>query len=119
MAVATINWPAGLPVTPVADGYQEEPQIATIRTEMEMGTPKQRRRYTAVSDYLQCKFVLSKAQLETFRTFWRDTAKHGSLPFNWTHPTMKTACVARFQGGYQVAIAQPYRVVTLKLEIIP
>lgn len=119
MAVATINWPSTLPVKPLADGYQEEPQNAVIRTEMEMGTPKQRRRFTAVSDYIQCKFVLTKAQLTDFKTFWTATSKFGSLAFNWTHPTTGAACVARFMGAYQITGNGPYRVLSLKIEIIP
>ncbi len=119
MAIATINWPSTVVVTPLVDGYQEEPQSAALRTEMDMGQAKQRRRFTAVSDYIQCKFIVSKAALEFFRAFWITDLKGGTLPFNWTHPTRKVPCVARFMGAYQVAVKDQWRVVSLRVEILP
>lgn len=105
---------------PRMEGYQEKAQNAVLRTDMEMGPAKQRRRFTAASLFIQCQYVFTQSQSVTFESFYHSDLKKGSLPFNWTRPRYNTACVARFTDPPQIIIvAGRYRIYSVNLEILP
>jgi len=69
------TWPDTLP-NPTASGYQINPGDQTVRTDMEVGSPRVRRRTTARNDRVAASWVLTEAQLDTFRD-WFDDAETG------------------------------------------
>ena len=88
-------WPETLPL-PLQDGYKESPPNTTLRTAMDAGPDKVRRRYTAKPRNITIKYHMTKAQIETLDTFYVTTTLSGSLWFDWTHPRTGNACSARF-----------------------
>lgn len=74
-------WPATLPGF-LSDGYSVEISDATIRTDMESGPARVRRRYTAAPDNLSCSWKFSDAQMVAFREFFENDIMHGALWFD-------------------------------------
>lgn len=76
------DYPDTLPSPAVGSGAVE-PWNNTIRTQMDAGTPKMRRRYTAVGANVTYALVgLTREQVQTLEGFVADTLKD-VLPFNW------------------------------------
>lgn len=66
-------WPSTLPA-PVVSGYQIQPADQTIRTEMEVGAPRQRRRTMADDDRLSVVWLFTDAEMVLFRDWFRDAS---------------------------------------------
>ncbi|SEP21333.1 hypothetical protein SAMN04487843_108203 [Methylobacterium sp. ap11] len=76
-----IVWPSELPQRVLASGYSETMGEGRLRTQMEAGPMKVRRRFSAVVRPVPASFRVSpdgKARLERF---WREEIGGGSLPF--------------------------------------
>lgn len=71
------TWPDSLGV-PQLSGYGLETEDVTVRTSMESGPARVRRRYTAGPDAIQLKFIFDAAQMATFRAFWDADWAQGS-----------------------------------------
>ncbi len=76
-------WPSTLP-NPSFDGYSVEAGDPTIRTDMDSGPARVRRRFTAAPDRVGLKFVMTEAQMSAFRTFWDGDAMQGAAWFDMT-----------------------------------
>ena len=72
-------WPTTLP-DPLASGYQVAPVDPVIRTDMESGAGRARRRTLARNDRVTLGWTFSDAQMATFRT-WLDADAAGGA--NW------------------------------------
>lgn len=72
----TVSWPNTLPL-PTIDGYGIRPGEAILRTEMEAGPARQRRRYTQVPSRITVRWVLRREQFALFEAWYRWTAKEG------------------------------------------
>jgi hypothetical protein len=57
-----ITWPESLPQSPLVDGLQETLPDNLLRTKMEQGPPKLRRRGTDAPAQMTAHFLLSAAQ---------------------------------------------------------
>lgn len=68
-------WPATLP-RPRLAGYQIAPGDQTVRTDMEVGAARVRRRSTARDDRITLEWLFTDAQLAEFRA-WFDTEAAG------------------------------------------
>ena len=79
-------WPASLPALPLIDDYRETFGKHTIRTSMDGGPTKRRRRFTTPCEPHHFSFQVDGTQLATFKSFYRETIVHGALPFEYTHP---------------------------------
>ena len=113
------SWPSSLPQYVEQSGYQESLTDNTIRSKMDVGPAKVRRRFTAVVEPIQFSMWMTLIQWTTLRTFYYTTLAC-SLPFTWTHPSTQATVNFRFvtppsvgapQGGYVLA--------SLDLEVIP
>jgi|APTNR8051073442_1049403.scaffolds.fasta_scaffold03577_7 hypothetical protein len=80
------TWPAELPPRPLVDGFAETPAELAVRSPMEVGPAKVRRRATAGVTKLECRFRLTPTQRASLLAFWQTTLKGGVLRFDWTHP---------------------------------
>ena len=117
--MASINWPATLP-KPLSDSYAENAPDGTIRTNMDSGPAKMRRRYTAAPRPFALVMHLTSAQYATFDGFFVSTSRNGSLRFNFTHPRTGSACEARFVGA--PTYGNPLGTecdVSFKIEVLP
>jgi len=87
------TWPSTLP-NPDYEGFVEQMTNNILRTSMDAGAPKQRRRFTAV--FRQIKFSLKKltsAQRDTLIFFYNTV---GAGEFYWTDPVDGITKTARF-----------------------
>lgn len=82
----TDAWPGGLPQSPLLQGYSESPPDVALRTPMDGGVAKLRRRFTAATRPLQWAMICTKAQVATLDTFYSTTLVGGTLPFTFDHP---------------------------------
>ncbi|WP_321367577.1 hypothetical protein [uncultured Desulfuromusa sp.] len=114
------QWPATIPQKPRQSDYSAADVEATIRTSMDAGPEKVRRRYTAVPELLTCVFVMTIDEHTTFQTFFRETIARGALPFDWIHPETGVAVVCRIIGVPTRRYRGPLRyAVSMQIEVLP
>lgn len=82
-----------------AAGFSETLPDLALRTEMEAGPRKLRRRFTTGPTAIECTVTLRAGQPELLEAFYRDTTAGGTLPFDW--PIQR--------GARQVALARNHR----------
>ena len=78
-------WPASLPQF-VDRPHTEGMPDALLRTPMDAGPAKTRRRFTAGIKPVKAQMDLTAAQAATFETFFDVTLKAGALAFDWVLP---------------------------------
>lgn len=88
-------WPAQLPC-PLLAGYQEGLANNTIRSEMDTGPAKVRRRTAANVRPLSFGMVLTKALLADLITFYNTTTFGGTLAFDLTDGRTAATLSCRF-----------------------
>lgn len=91
MAVPFV-WPVTLPQNPQED-YNESSGMMILRTPMESGPAKQRRR-GAKPTVLSLNYLMTDVQVETFRSFVNDNLK-GVKRFGLPHPRLLTEAEVR------------------------
>jgi len=118
----TYIWPASLPQSP-QKGFAETGGVLVLRTPMDAGPAKQRRRGQRPQG-LQVTFIMTTAQTVTLEAFVRDTIQ-GTARFGFTHPRLnivvETRIVPESEGQmYSFTYLAPgYWTVSLELEILP
>jgi hypothetical protein len=90
-------WPASLPVVPLVDGFEELAVNITIRSSIDAGPPKVRRRFTANVSQITCRYTFSKAHCTTLDDFYFVSAAGGAIPFEWLHPRREETINVRFK----------------------
>lgn len=121
MAVS-FTWPAGLPQKPRPD-FTESIGAMILRTEMDAGPAKQRRRGQR-PDTLQMSFTMTTAQVATLRTFV-DSSLKGVARFGFPHPRTGATIEARLvptQEGQLFTtawLAPGYWTVAMTVEALP
>lgn len=115
------SWPATLPSLPLLRGWSESEPDIVLRTPMEVGPPKGRRRSTAGVRPQTVSLVLTLDERATFRTWFADQVAHGALPFQWTHPIERVAIALRITAPPKWdSVGDPKQVqLTLQLEVLP
>lgn len=116
------TWPATLPATSF-DGYTLTQKDQTIRTDMEAGNPRVRRRSAARIDEVDVAWVMTDAQVSDFRTWFEDGTSGAAGGAAWFTITLNTgtgapsSISARFIGAFNTTLVGPgqWRV-TAKLE---
>lgn len=101
-------WPTTLP-RPLSSGYGLKPVDATVRTDMEGGAARARRRTFARNDKVSVAWLMTDAQLAVFRS-WFDNASTGAAGgaawFTTSLALGSTGSVsveARFTGPWQLS----------------
>ena len=75
-----IAWPATLPL-PTVEGYGIWPGEAILRTEMDAGPARQRRRFTHVPSRVSVRWIMRRDQFALFEAWYRWQAKEGGAWF--------------------------------------
>jgi hypothetical protein len=114
--MANINWPELLPPTLLLAGLSMQPQNNVIRTSMDAGPKKARRRYTASTKSFSGKQVFSAAELAVFEQFYHTVLAAGVLRFNFTDPITLETSEFRFSGPYSTAAVEGLWQVSMSLE---
>lgn len=114
-------YPSTLPA-PLSESYQINPIDQVIRTEMDGGYTRARRRTTARVDKISVSFVYTSSQMDSFRDWFEDsTGADGGA--SWFDITLKTGDGAsltvegRFFGIWQAVYKGGYWQVTATLEV--
>lgn len=89
----TVVWPPTLPQLQ-SEGTEYWTDSGVIRTQMETGPPKVRRRTNTTREYFSTPMELTGDQLADFKAFV-ETIGGTALPFEWESPLDDTAILCR------------------------
>jgi len=76
------DYPTGLPDAQV-DGYSFEPMDQSVRTDMEFGTPRKRRRTSARNDIFSVRWKYSNSEMNTFRAWFENDSTGAAGGAGW------------------------------------
>ena len=102
------TWPSTLPA-PSLSGYQLAPVDPALRTEMESGAPRARRRTYSRNDRLHVSWIFNDAQMAAFRA-WFESDVEAAGGAAWFYIALRigdtgaTTEEARFTGMWQAAL---------------
>jgi hypothetical protein len=82
--MTTPIWPAALPQYLLTRNYSEDDPDTVIRTQMDAGPAKIRRRFTAAVRQLAGMIVVDEDQLDTLSDFFMNDCAGGAIAFQWT-----------------------------------
>lgn len=88
------TWPSSL--CPLVNSLQETPPNNSIRTTMDKGPDKVRRRTTANVRLISFKVFMLNENVSILDDFYNDTTYSGSETFTFTHPRTGQQVTARF-----------------------
>ena len=74
-------WPVSLPACPLREAQPQKAAPALIKSDMGTGLVRQRRRFSQTVHEVGVWYLLTPAQYQTFKSFWRDTLGHGASLF--------------------------------------
>ena len=114
--MAGISWPDTLPADFLADGLSIQPQSNVIRTTMDAGPKKTRRRYTARTVKFSSKQRFDGNELDIFEQFYHTILADGVLRFNYADPLTNQLAEFRFTEDYTAVEIGGLWEVTLSLE---
>ena len=103
------TWPTTLPA-PMAQGYSIDPIDPVIRTDMEVGAVRARRRTAARQDKVSVAWAFDETQLDTFRDWFDDDATGAAGGSAWFYIDLRigaggtTTEEARFTGPFKAAM---------------
>lgn len=80
-------WPTSLPQAPELSSFTDKLPNNLIRSEMDTGDAKVRRRGQSKAWTASATYHLTNEQTTTLRTFAMDVIAGGALCFDWPHPT--------------------------------
>jgi len=97
--MANVVWPSSFFAfeKPLVSDYNERLGSTSVRSSMDVGPDKVRQRTTAAVDEIDMMYLLTESELNDLYSFYRNTAKNGSLRFNATHPRTGTTEEFRFR----------------------
>lgn len=108
------TWPSTLKI--LKDNFSESPPDRVIRSSMEIGPAKIRRRSSSAIRPVQFKMMLNDTQLTAFETFYE---ANDALSFDFTHPRTSVVWKARFVEVPSVSVKETLYSVFVKLELLP
>ena len=86
------------------------PTRAVVRTQMEIGAPKTRRRSTLAMYQITAAYAVNNSALTDFNNWYRSDISMGALSFDWTDPRNGTVRVVKFaEDGYAISQLSPAR----------
>lgn len=115
-----VTWPGALPQYVERAGYIEGQPDLVLRTPLEVGPAKVRRRFTTAPRPFKLAVQLDGAQVQTFEDFARLTIRGGEDAFDWVHPRTRQAATFRFRKPFHLTpIGGPLWLATLELWMLP
>ena len=95
MGTAEAVWPISLPRAPRLDTLAETFPSTVLRTQMDAGAAKARRRFTAGVRNFNVQFDMTRGQVGIFNDFFLNTIAGGALPYQWMNP--RTGLIADYR----------------------
>lgn len=101
--MALPSWPLALPQDPQRADYSLTPVDELLRSDMDVGADRSRRRFTHPLYRLHFNMIMEQTQFLLFKGFFFSTLRHGTLQFNMLlyrgNDFITTRC--RFEAPYQ------------------
>ena len=91
-----VNWPSGLQQLLNEDNFGNDFGDTTIRSDMDVGPAKVRRRTTRPIDSITNSINLTTAQYTTLKNFYNTDLNGGVNTFYFIHPITAVQVIARF-----------------------
>lgn len=114
--MTNITWPEGLPQVIILDGLEASRKNAVIRTEMDAGPAKARRRYTVATKIFTGSIVVSENQRRILES-WYDTVLGGGVRrFIMKDPQTLEYSEFRFKQDYDEDSLDGNWKITMELE---
>lgn len=113
------TWPATMPQNLLISGYSESPPSVVLRTTMDIGPVKLRRRTTSAIRPVTGEQVITSAQLAEFKAFYNTDLYGGALRFSWIDPVTEEAVEMRFTESPSWTPEDGFYRLRLNLEILP
>jgi hypothetical protein len=113
-------WPFTLPASPLVDGFRETLPDTVLRSPMDQGPAKLRRRTTAGTGALSLTYLLTRTEVDTLMDFFNSTLAGGALSFDFTHPVSGADLSCRFrQMPAWAPVNSEYFRAAVELEVLP
>jgi len=114
--MADIFWPDTLPKTLLMDGLSAKRNTSVIRTSMDAGAKKTRRRYTVSTMDFTGKMLLNSEQRLTLARFYQSALADGVFRFNFTDPQTLETAEFRFKEDYTENSIDGFFEISMSLE---
>lgn len=112
------SWPTTLPEK-FSRNFETTDVDTLLRSEMEYGPQKVRRRFTGNIEQIQTSINLTEEQVGILRNFYRNTLGGGTLPFTHKYPTNNTVVEYRFLAPPAIShLGGKAWMASLQLEVI-
>lgn len=108
------TWPTSIPIT--RENFREAPPDRVIRSDMDVGPAKVRRRSTVAVRPVSISLFLTDEQLDTFDEFYLE---NDAISFTFIHPRTGATESARFTSVPDYVLDETMYRVTVNLEILP
>jgi hypothetical protein len=115
-----IYWPSSFQTYLNTDNFSYSKGSTVIRTEMDIGPKKVRRRFTKSIDAISCTFTIPNTLFTDFMTFFDTTLNGGTYQFRYNHPFTGIESSFRFIGEPKLSpMGNTYSRVTMDWEVMP
>lgn len=114
--MTSIQWPKELPQVMRLEGLSGKLRTAVVRTEMDAGPQKTRRRYTVAQKDFSGSVVVTEAQRRILEAWYRQTLGNGALRFVMADPQTLAPAEFRFLEDYSEESADGLWTITMQLE---
>lgn len=112
-------FPSSLP-KPSPDGYQETMADNTIRSDMDVGPAKVRKRSTSATTKYRLNYELDNTDVNTLETFFHDTINDGVDTFDMDDPRSGSTETFRIVGPPDInALTGTWYRVSINMEKLP
>lgn len=118
--MADVSWPNDVPKSPLVDSFTEQPGRDVVRTQMDAGPSKMRRRTTAGVRKITKTLRMTESEVESLDTFYTSTLGQGTLRFDVENPRTGTVKEMRFvkRPTWRLVTDDDYDV-NVQLEVMP
>lgn len=100
--------------------YNEQAVENVLRTEMDAGPVKSRRRFTAVPTNIEFTLPwLSRSEYAALQAWFKNDLLDGSLSFTADHPVTGESGSFRFRTPFRASVVGAKVIVRLSLELLP
>lgn len=114
--MTSITWPDSLPQVLILDGLGAQNQNSVVRTEMDAGPAKQRRRYTVSQKDFSGSIVVTESQREILEDWYDSVIGGGALRFVMKDPQTLLPREFRFREHYKEDSLDGKWRITMELE---
>lgn len=114
--MTNIMWPTSIPQLLRLDGQKAQRKNNVIRTQMDAGPSKARKRYTVSEKLFEGTIIVTEEERQILENWYRDTLGDGTLRFAMKDPQSLQLSEFRFTEDYTEVSLEGLWKITMKLE---